>query len=81
MGYLDVTFSYILAGRLLVGVYQGGQMTILRTYLGETSTSVTAMLPPEKRKNSTIKYTNFFFAFSVATVCVAIGPGMFTVAI
>ena len=54
-------------------------MTILRAYLGETSNTVIAMLPPEKQKKSTIKYTNFFLAFTLSTLCNAIGPGMSTI--
>ncbi len=60
-----------------MGIYQGGQMTIFRTYLGETSTTVTAMLPAEKQAKSTIKYTNFFLAFGVITMSIAVGPGKY----
>ena len=62
-------------GRFCVGLFQGGQMTILRAYIGETSNTVIAMLPPEKQKKSTIKYTNFFLVFTMSTLCNAIGPG------
>ncbi len=50
-------------------------MTILRAYLGETSVTVIAMLPPEKQKKSTLKYTNYFLAFSMGMLCLSLGPG------
>ena len=53
-------------------------MTIMRAYLGETSNTVIAMLPPEKQKKSTIKYTNFFVTFTMSTLFAALGPGKFT---
>ena len=56
-------------------------MTILRAYLGETSNTVIAMLPPEKQKKSTIKYTNFFLTFTMTAVCDAVGPGTYIMSI
>ena len=73
-----IGYVYLLpfdVGRLCVGIYQGAQMALFRTYLGETSATVISTLPPEKRKKSTIKYNNFLIAFTVGTTCVAVGPG------
>ena len=64
-------------GRAFIGIFQGGQNTFLRAYLGETSNAVIAKLPPEKQKTSTIKYTNFFFTFAVGTICISVGPGIY----
>ncbi len=50
-------------------------MTMMRTYLGETSTTVIAMLPAEKQEKSKIKVTNFFITFTVSSTFIAIGPG------
>ena len=71
----NVCITLTCIGRLLIGIFQGGQMTILRAYLGETCNTVIAMLPPEKQKKSTIKQTTFFLAFAIATISLALGPG------
>ena len=52
-------------------------MAVLRTYIGETSEAVIASMPPEKREKSTLKYTTFLLTFSVCTVSVIAGPGVF----
>lgn len=52
-------------------------MAVLRTYIGETSETVIASMPPEKREKSTLKYTTFLFTFSVCTLSVMAGPGVF----
>ena len=75
---LIIHTHFFSKARLCVGLFQGGQLTILRVYLGETSNTVIAMLPPEKQKKSTIKYTNFFLAFAMSTLCDAMGPGTCT---
>lgn len=65
----------VLPGRYFIGVYQGAMMTLLRVYIGETSTTIIASMPPEKREKSTLKYTTFAITFCVCTVSVLAGPG------
>ena len=72
---LTVRHRSIDVGRLCVGIYQGAQMALFRTYLGETSATVISTLPHEKRKKSTIKHNNFLIAFSVGTTFLAVDPG------
>ena len=43
--------------------------------MGESSTTVIAMLPPEKQEKSKIKQTNIFIAFTVAGLPFVISPG------
>ena len=50
-------------------------MTLVRVYIGETSTTVISTMPPEKRDKSTLKYTNFFVTFTVGSLSVLVGPG------
>ena len=69
------SFDYFLMeGRFLIGLFQGSQQTLWRLYIGETSERAITFLPEEKRKKSTIKYTNFFIAFATASTNVAVGP-------
>ena len=51
------------------------QQAALRTYVGETTNTVMAMLPLEKQKTSKIKQNWFLLTFSVGTISVALGPG------
>lgn len=60
----------------MIGCYQGAHNTLFRAYLGETSNTLIAMLPPEKQRKSHIKNTNFFVAFGVGTVSLAVGQSM-----
>ena len=55
---------------------QGGQLTIVRVYLGETSNTVSAMLPPEKQRKTTVKNTNFVVYSMVGSIFTGLGPGM-----
>lgn len=64
-----------LVGRMLIGWYGGAQLALWRVYVGETSEKATKMLPKERQEKSMIKYTNFFLAFTVGTVNIALGPG------
>ena len=66
------------AGRLLSGFYIGGVPVVLRTYIGETSSTVIATMPPVKRKKSTLKYTAFFVVYTVGTLSGISGPGEYT---
>ena len=63
------------AGRFLIGFYVGAVTVIIRTYIGETSSTVIAAMPPEKREKSTLKYTAFFVAFSACGMSLLSGPG------
>ena len=63
------------SGRFLMGACQGAVTVILRTYIGETSSTIIASLPPEQREKSTLKYTAFFIAFQVCAMSVLLGPG------
>ena len=58
-----------------MGSCQGAVTVILRTYIGETSSTIIASLPPEQREKSTLKYTAFFVTFTVCTLSVLAGPG------
>ena len=58
-----------------MGLFVGGQITMLRVYLAESSIRLIAMLPPEKQKTSTIKYTAYFIYFTSGIFCVMLGPG------
>jgi MFS family permease len=64
----------LLIGRFLMGSCQGAVTVILRTYIGETSSTIIASLPPEQREKSTLKYTAFFVTFTVCTLSVLAGP-------
>lgn len=59
----------------MIGFYQGAQMTLLRAYIGETSATVISTMSPEKRRKSTLKYTNYIITFSVCSLSVLAGPG------
>ena len=48
---------------------------MIRTYIGETSSTVIAKMPPAERKKSTLKYTAFFVTFTVCTLSLLSGPG------
>ena len=58
----------------MIGLFQGSYSVLYRSYFGETSEIVMAMLPKEQAK-STIKYTNFFITFMIAFSFMAFGPG------
>ena len=64
-----------VAGRFLIGFFIGAETVVLRTYVGETSSSVIAAMPVEKREKSTLKYTAFFIVFTVCALSVLSGPG------
>ena len=66
--------SLFYKGRLFIGLFQGSQQALWRQYLGETSERVIRFLPEDQREKSTIKYTNFFIAFTVAGTANAAGP-------
>ena len=65
----------VFVGRFLIGMFMGATTTVLRAYIGETSSTVIASMPPEKRRKSTLKYTAFFITFSVCAFSVMMGPG------
>ena len=65
----------LFAGRFFIGFYMGAITVVMRTYIGETSSTVIAAMPAEKREKSTLKYTAFFAAFSVCSMSVLPGPG------
>ena len=62
-------------GRFLIGFYLGAMTVVIRTYIGETSSTVIAAMPPEKREKSTLKYTAFFAAFTACAMSFFSGPG------
>ena len=70
-----VTCSPSTAGRFMIGSFQGAQLTLFRTYIGETSVTVISTMAPEKREKSTLKYTNFFITFFSCSLAVMFGPG------
>ena len=53
----------------------GADTVTFRTYVGETSSTVIAAMPPEKREKSTLKYTAFFVGFTVCCLSGLSGPG------
>ena len=53
----------------------GAETVMFRTYVGETSSTVIAAMPPEKREKSTLKYTVFFVAYTVCCLSGLSGPG------
>lgn len=65
-------------GRFLIGMFMGIITTLLRAYIGETSSTVIANMPPKKRDKSTLKYTAFFITFGVCAVSVLTGPGKYS---
>lgn len=67
--------AMLFTGRFMIGVGLGGQQVFFRLYFGETSLRVTQLLPADKQKKSTLKYTLFFMAFTIGTTFFAIGPG------
>ena len=78
VAYSTRTLIYVIIifpGRFLMGSCQGAVTVILRTYIGETSSTIIASLPPEQREKSTLKYTAFFVTFTVCTLSVLAGPG------
>ena len=65
----------MFSGRLLIGCYVGGAPVIIRTYVGETSSTEIAAMPPEKRKKSTLKYTAYFVIYTLGSLSGISGPG------
>ena len=63
------------AGRFMIGFFMGAETVMFRTYVGETSSTVIAAMPPEKREKSTLKYTVFFVAYTVCCLSGLSGPG------
>ena len=55
----------------------GAVTVILRTYVGETSSTVIAAMPPEKREKSKFKNTAFFAIVIVCDISVLSGPSEF----
>ena len=68
---------YFHAGRFFIGYYMGSVTVVLRTYVGETCSTVIAAMPPEKREKSNLKNTAFFATFTVCNISVLSGPGEF----
>ena len=64
-----------VAGRFMIGFYMGAETATFRTYVGETSSTIIAAMPLEKREKSTLKYTAFFVGFTVCCVSSLSGPG------
>lgn len=63
-------------GRLLLGLFVGGIITLMRLYLSETSTRAIMKLPPERQKTSTLKYTLFLIFLTIGSLSWALGAGM-----
>ena len=59
----------------MIGLFQGSYSVLYRSYFGETSETVIAMLPEEEQSKSKIKYTNFFITFMIGYSFLAFGPG------
>ena len=55
----------------------GAVTVVLRTYVGETCSTVIAAMPPEKREKSNLKNTAFFATFIVCTISSLSGPSEF----
>jgi MFS family permease len=66
----------LLTGRFLIGFYMGADTVTFRTYVGETSSTIIAAMPLEKREKSTLKYTAFFVGFTVCCLSSLSGPGL-----
>ena len=64
----------VLVGRFLQGLHLGGQSTLLRIYIGETSNTVRDILGEDPEK-SQLKNTNFLMGFALGTIGLAVGPG------
>ena len=64
----------VLLGRFLQGTFLGGQSTLMRIYLGETSNLAIGMKGEDPRR-SQIKNINFLISFGAGTTAVAVGPG------
>ena len=64
----------VLVGRFLQGLHLGGQSTLLRIYIGETSNTVRDILGEDPEK-SQLKNTNFLIGFALGTIGLAVGPG------
>ena len=64
----------VLAGRFLQGLHLGGQSTLLRIYISETSNTVRDKLGEDPEK-SQLKNTNFLIGFALGTIGLAVGPG------
>ena len=64
----------VLVARFLQGIFMGGQSTLLRLYLGETS-NLAIKLKKENPGKSQIKNTNFLLTFGLGTLSLAAGPG------
>ena len=64
----------VIVGRFLQGAFLGGQSTLMRIYLGETS-NVAIGIKGEDPRRSQIKNINFLISFGVGTTAIAIGPG------
>ena len=64
----------VLVGRFLQGLHLGGQSTLLRIYIGETSNTVRDILG-ESPEKSQLKNTNFLIGFALGTIGLAVGPG------
>ena len=58
-----------------MGIFQGMWQSAMRTYAGETTNTVMAMLPLEEQRSSKIKQNCFLLLFPVGTINVAVGPG------
>ena len=67
----------VLVGRFLQGLHLGGQSTLLRIYIGETSNTVRDILGEDPEK-SQLKNTNFLIGFALGTIGLAVGPGKLT---
>lgn len=64
----------VIVGRFLQGAFLGGQSTLMRIYLGETS-NIVIEIKGEDPLKSQIKNTNFIISFGLGTTAVAVGPG------
>lgn len=58
----------------MVGAGLGGQQAFFRVYIAESAATAEHLLPNGSKKGS-LKYTLFFFAFSLGTMSIAAGPG------
>lgn len=64
----------VIVGRFLQGAFLGGQSTLMRIYLGETS-NIAIEMKGEDPRRSQIKNINFLISFGMGTTAIAIGPG------
>ena len=64
----------VLVGRFLQGVHLGGQSTLLRIYIGETTNTVRDILGEDPEK-SQLKNVTFLVNFILGTLGIAFGPG------